>query len=94
MAARAHFKDEKPTAGHGDKKTGTKGHPFRNALLISLALAALILWQLNPIIRGLHSIQTTLMQAENIRRVTGGLLNIGYHHVVNTVGPLIHRVAK
>ncbi|NMP23475.1 hypothetical protein [Sulfobacillus harzensis] len=90
--ARAHIKDSKHGASgdHAEKK----GHPFRNALLISLALAALILWQLNPIIQGLHSTATALSHAESFRQVVIGLVNMGYHRALDAITPLIHRVSR
>lgn len=91
--ARTHANNHKPTGpdGHDQKK---KGHPFRNALLISLALAALILWQLNPIIQGLHSTAAALGHAESFRQVVIGLVKMGYHRAATAIAPLIHRVGR
>ncbi len=91
--ARAHVNNHKPTGpdgGHDQKK----GHPFRNALLISLALAALVLWQLNPIIHGLHSTAEALGHAESFRKVVIGLIKIGYQRASAAIAPLIHRVGR
>ncbi|MCL5116322.1 MAG: hypothetical protein M1272_04135 [Firmicutes bacterium] len=91
--ARAHIKEEKRAARH-EGKMERKGHPFRNALFISLGVAAVILWQLNPIIRGLHAAESALTQAEGVRRVVGGLISVGYHRVVGLIAPIYHHFAK
>lgn len=89
--ARAQYKEDKHAAKHSGKDH-KKPHPFRTALWISLALAALVLWQLNPIIHGLHSLDATLGQAEGLRQVVGGILTTSYHRIVNTIGPIVHHI--
>lgn len=91
-AARVHFKEDKQAPKKGDHKAKKSGHPFRTALWISIVLAGIILWQLNPIIHGLHTTASTLTRAEPIRRVVSGLISLVYHRIATTVAPLIHRV--
>ncbi len=86
--ARAHQKSGR------DGHEGVRRHPFRNALILSLIIAALILWQLNPIIHGIHGLYTILLRAEGIRRVVAGLLTVGYHKAAAIVTPLVHRIGK
>lgn len=76
-------------------KEGTdqpKGHPFRTVLIVSLVLAALILWQLAPIIHGLHALETLLTRVERPRRIIVGLVKLGYHRLISVVASLIHQV--
>ena len=89
--ARAHFKEDKHTSRgqHGDSHPN---HLFRNVLLISLVLAALVLWQLNPIITGLNAIKNALMHARGVRSVIAGILSMAYLHIASIVGPLVHRI--
>lgn len=69
-----------------------KGHPFRNALVVSIVLAALIMWQLTPIIHGLHFLESFLTRVEGPRRIIVGLLNTGYHKLSSLVSPVIQQV--
>lgn len=87
MAAHAHDKEDK----HGATTTAN-GHPFRNALLISLVLAAIILWQLNSVIHALHSVAMALSQAEGFRHLLGGLIHQGYHKSVTVVRPVVKHI--
>jgi hypothetical protein len=82
-AARAHHKESEPEP---------KGHPFRNVLVVSLLLAALILWQLTPIIHGLHYLESLLTRAEGPRRIIISLIHLGYTKLVSLVSPLIHKI--
>lgn len=91
--ARAQEKEEK-NAVRGERKDEGKRHHFRNALLISIVVAAVILWQLNPVIDGLRTLVGWLSHAEGVRRVVVGILNIGYHKAESVVGPLVHRVTR
>lgn len=70
----------------------SKGHPFRNVLIVSLIVAALVLWQLTPVIHGLNSVGIFLGHAQGVRRIIAGLLSVGYHRAEQWVVPLIHRI--
>lgn len=87
-AAQAHQK-----SGHEGRERA-KRHPFRNALIVSLVIAAVILWQLNPILHGIHDVHAALLKAEGIRRTLAGLLSVGYHKVDAWISPLAHKVGK
>lgn len=84
--ARAHHKSNR------EGKEPPAGHPFRNALVISLALAALILWQLSFIIHGLNTLASTLVRAQSTRQVIADFLKVAYHKVIALALPLIHRL--
>lgn len=79
-------------ARHKEGTDQPKGHPFRNVLLVSLVVAAVILWQLAPIIHGLHTVDAFLTRAEGPRRIIAGLLKLGYQHLIAWIAPLVHRV--
>lgn len=84
--ARAHHKNSRET------KVASASHPFRNALIISLVLAALILWQLGLVIHGLNTVVSTLVRAEGVRHVMAEYLAVAYHKVVALVLPLVQRI--
>lgn len=84
---RVHFKeDTHPSA------QDSPNHAFRRALWISLAAAALILWQLNSIIHALGSIQIGLTHLEGLRNTLGGIIRVSYSEVTALVGPIIHHI--
>ncbi|PSR21983.1 MAG: hypothetical protein C7B45_08825 [Sulfobacillus acidophilus] len=86
--ARAHRKNSR------DTKAASDGHAFRNALIISLVLAALVLWQLSFVIQGLNTLTSLLVRAEVVRSVLGGDLVAGYHKATALVLPLLERITQ
>lgn len=77
---------------HKEGEDRPSSHPFRTALIVSLVVAAIILWQLAPIIQGLHTLDLWLVRVQGPRRTLIGLLQLGYHRLLNVVTPLIHQV--
>jgi len=67
-------------------------HPFRNVLMASVLLAALIVWQLNAVMHGLSAVHTWLGHVEGPRRIIIGLVSIGYHRLTSFILLLIHRI--
>lgn len=57
----------------------------RRWLLIAVALIALVLWQLNPLIAALGAAQTGLEHAQGIRMILVELVSRLYHAVSATV---------
>lgn len=77
---------------HKEVPAENPGHPFRNLLVATLLVAALILWQLTPIVHGLHYLDSLLARAEGPRRLIIGLIHSGYARIVALVRPLVHKV--
>ncbi len=73
----------------GPRKTKPKKHYMRNLLLILILLAALVLWQLIPIINGLGTIQHALTHAEGTRAVFATILSSLYEKVQQVAVPLL-----
>jgi hypothetical protein len=86
--ARTHRKSSR------DNKAAQTGHAFRNALIISLALAALVLWQLSWVIHGLNTLASLLGRVLAIRRFVAEYLAIAYQKAITLVLPLMQRIAQ
>ncbi len=83
-------RDHKAMALPGDtrRKAKPKKHYMRNIFLIMILLAAVILWQLNPIINALGTVQHALTHAEGTRAVFASILSSLYDKIQQVAGPL------
>ncbi len=73
-------------------KAKHKKHYLRNTVLVLIVLAALVLWQLNPIISGLGTLQHGLHQAEATRTLLGGIVSTIYTKIQHLIAPLLARI--
>lgn len=76
----------------GPRKHKSKKHYLRNILITLLLIAAIVLWQLIPIIHGLGTVQQALTHAEGIRAVFAAILSSIYEKVQHVALPLFKRL--
>lgn len=74
------------------RKNKPKRHYLRNSLLIIVLLAAIVLWQLIPIINGLGTMQHALSHAESTRAVFASILSSLYHKVQQVAIPILRHL--
>ncbi|MCL5972743.1 MAG: hypothetical protein M1499_09315 [Firmicutes bacterium] len=71
------------------EKPKAKKHYFRNTLLILIILAALVMWQLNPVIAGLGTLQHGLRHAESTRALLASILSAIFAKIHHWIMPLL-----
>lgn len=64
----------------------------RKLLFLTIAIVALVLWQLHPVITGLQTAQNTLKAAEPTRTMLGEVISLTYIKVKGFVVPLLTRI--
>lgn len=93
----AHSSPSRHERGERDGGKGHRSHrrhPVRNTLLILIALAALVLWQLPPVLHGLAAVQTGLRQAEGTRSVLAAFIHLAISQIRQWAGPVVAHMVR
>ncbi|MCY0899223.1 MAG: hypothetical protein OWU33_09895 [Firmicutes bacterium] len=87
--AQSRYREDKPK-GHRPEPRADNGRSFRRVLGVSAAVVAVGIWQLNPLIKGLGSVDKALAHVEPVRAWLILWIHIGYRHASAVILPWIH----